>query len=254
MKTLKPIRPNKGIETRYQRKLESIIEKMIDSYSFWLTAAYRKNPPKMALDALPSRTAEQYLKELGDQWQKNFDEVMEAMVDTMVFGQIKMTDTTMRNLLKDAGWSVEFKMTRAMQDMARATISEHVGLIKSIPEQFHFKVEGAVMRGYAQGHDLFTIRKELQEIYDVTKNRASFIARDQVSKLNSQTTKARQQELGLTQAIWLHSAGGRKPRLSHVNASGKTYDVEKGMYLDGEWIHPGYLINCRCSSRIILPT
>ena len=137
MKTLRPIHPNKGIEAKYRKELQSLIKEMIASYDFWLTAAYRKNPPIMATDELPSKTINNYMNELGKRWMKNFEEVMNNITDLMVYKQIKVTDTTMRGLLKDAGFAVEFKMTRAMQDIARASIIENVGLIKSIPEQFH---------------------------------------------------------------------------------------------------------------------
>lgn len=253
MKTLRPIHPNRGIEAKYRKEMQSLIKEMIASYDFWLTAAYRKNPPIMATDELPSKTIETYMISLGKRWMKNFEEVMNTIVDNMVYKQVKITDSTMQHLLKDAGWSVDFKMTRAMQDIARASIIENVGLIKSIPQQFHQKVQGAVMRSYVQGQDLFTMRKELQDIYAITEKRASLIARDQCNKLNSQTTRARQSELGIKQAIWLHSTGGKKPRPEHVAADGKIYDVDKGMFLEGEWTWPGYMINCRCLCRIVLP-
>jgi SPP1 gp7 family putative phage head morphogenesis protein len=253
MKTLRPIHPNKGIEAKYRKELQSLIDDMIASYDFWIKAAYRKNPPVMATDELPSKTIQTYMVALAARWERNFDEVLERIVDTIVYKQIKMTDTAMRSALKDAGWSVDFKMTRAMKDIANASIAENVGLIKSIPQQFHSRVEGAVMRSYTQGHDLFTMRKDLQEIYSVTKDRASLIARDQNSKLNSATTRARQEELGIKQAIWMHSTAGKKPRPEHVAANGKTYDIEKGLYLEGKWTFPGYEINCRCTSRSVLP-
>jgi len=253
MKTLRPIHPNKGIEAKYRKELQTLIKEMIASYDFWLTAAYRKNPPIMATDELPSKTINNYMNELGKRWLKNFEDVMNNIADLMVYKQIKITDTTMRGLLKDAGWSVEFKMTRAMQDIARASVIENVGLIKSIPQQFHQKVQGAVMRSYTQGHDLFTMKKDLKEIYAVTEKRATLIARDQCSKLNSQTTRARQEELGIKQAIWLHSTAGKKPRPEHVAANGKVYNVDEGMFLEGEWTWPGYMINCRCTCRIVLP-
>jgi uncharacterized protein with gpF-like domain len=58
--------------------------------------------------------------------------------------------------------------------------------------------------------------------------------------------------LGITQAIWQHSHAGKKPRPSHVKADGKTFDIEKGMYLDGKWVQPAEEYNCRCTSRAII--
>ena len=47
--------------------------------------------------------------------------------------------------------------------------------------------------------------------------------------------------------------GDMPPRASHVAASGKRYDVAKGMYLDGVWTWPGHEINCRCVSKAVIP-
>lgn len=253
MKTIRPIHPNKGIEAKYRKQLKKLIADMNESYIFWLTAGYRKNPPVMAVDELPSKTIKKYLSDLGERWLKNFDAVIDAIVDGMVNRQMKMTSTAFQKELKNAGWAVDFKMTPAMKDIASATISENIALIKSIPIDYHAKVQGAVMRGYAAGHDLQAITKDIKNIYRVTDNRAALIARDQVSKLNSATTAARQQEVGIKQAIWLHSTAGKKPRPDHVKANNQVYDVDKGMLLDDGWVHPGYLINCRCTCRAVLP-
>lgn len=251
-KTLRPIHPNKGIEAKYRKQIKRLIADMNESYLYWLAAGYKKNPP-LAIDELPSNTIKKYLNDLAQRWLDNFDGVVAAIVDGMVNKQMKMTTTAFQKELKDAGWAIDFKMTPAMKDIANASIAENVALIKSIPIDYHAKVQGAVMRGYAAGHDLAAITKDLKNIYRITNNRAKLIARDQVSKLNSATTKARQLEIGVKEAIWMHSTAGKKPRPDHVKADGKKYDVEKGMLLDDGWVHPGYLINCRCTCRAVLP-
>ena len=68
-------------------------------------------------------------------------------------------------------------------------------------------------------------------------------------------TRARQDELGITEAIWVHSGAGKHPRPTHVAMNGKKYDVNKGMWDPAvkRWIFPGEEINCRCISRSIIP-
>jgi len=95
--------------------------------------------------------------------------------------------------------------------------------------------------------------KAIRAIYPVTVKRAGFIARDQSNKLNAATVRARQLDLGLTQGKWMHSHAGHKPRPSHLAADGKTFELAKGMFLDGEWVLPGEKPNCRCSWRIVIP-
>ena len=53
----------------------------------------------------------------------------------------------------------------------------------------------------------------------------------------------------------MHSHAGKKPRPSHVRMNGKTYDVKQGMWdsAEGRYVFPGELINCRCTSRSVIP-
>ena len=89
-------------------------------------------------------------------------------------------------------------------------------------------------------------------ICSASERRAAFIARDQTNKAKAAIEKARWQELGITEAIWMHSHAGKEPRPSHVAANGKRLNVNKGMYLDGKWVQPGEEINCRCTSRAVI--
>ena len=73
----------------------------------------------------------------------------------------KASDSAFRQALKEAGWSVEFKMTPAVRDAFNASLEENVGLIRSIPEKYLQQVEGTVMRSYSAGRDLATMVKEL---------------------------------------------------------------------------------------------
>lgn len=252
MKTLRPIHANRGKATAYKRQLTALIEEMSDSYLYWLTAAYKANPP-VAADTLPSNDARDKLDNLGKQWIKRFDDMAETIATSYVTGMAKLTNKAMLQALKDAGWAVEFKMTRAMRDAMEASITENVSLIKSIQSQYHTKIEGIVMRNYAKGGDLYSMRTEIQQVKPITVKRAVLIARDQSNKLNAVVQKARQQELGITQAKWMHSGAGKEPRPDHVAADGKIYDIDKGCLISGEYIYPGELINCRCVCRSVLP-
>jgi SPP1 gp7 family putative phage head morphogenesis protein len=158
-------------------------------------------------------------------------------------------------ILKKAGFTVKFKMTPAMRDIMQATISQQVSLIKSIPSQHFTNIEGLVMRSVQKGGDLAQLTKDLREQFGVTRRRAVIIARDQNNKATSSMTRARQDELGISEAIWVHSGAGKHPRPTHVAMSGKTYDVRKGMWdpAVNRWIFPGEEINCRCISRSVIP-
>ena len=109
------------------------------------------------------------------------------------------------------------------------------------------------MRSVTAGRDLGTLAEELQAAHGVSKRRAAHIALDQNNKATSTVTRVRQKELGIKEAVWIHSGAGKHPRPEHVAFNGKKYDVEKGAYLEGKWTWPGFEINCRCTSRSIIP-
>jgi SPP1 gp7 family putative phage head morphogenesis protein len=258
-KTAKPVRPNKGLEVKYRSAIQKLIAEMQGSVEYWTKAAYRDEPPRMATlvdmaaDAAPSKKMSKRLSVLSERWIDKFNEAAPKIAESYLREQFKASDSAFRRSLKEAGWSVEFKLTPAVRDAFEASLAENISLIKSIPEQYFKQVDGIVMRSYTAGRDLETMVKELKELYPKASDRAELIARDQSNKANAVVNRARQLELGITQAVWLHSSAGKHPRPSHVAANGKEYDIAQGCYIDGEYILPGQKINCRCVSRPVLP-
>lgn len=258
-KTARAVHANRGIEVKYRKVLDGMISDMIGSVEYWLKAGYKKAPPRMlalvdmAEDASPSRTIKRLLDELAKRWIKRFDDAAPKIADAYLKGMFKTSDSAMRQALKDAGWTVDFKMTPAVRDAFNASLAENVGLIRSIPEKYLQQVEGVVMRSYAAGRDLETMTKDLRRLYPVTQRRAELIARDQSNKANAVVNRARQMELGITEAIWMHSHAGKTPRPDHLAANGRIYKIAEGCKISGEYIQPGEEINCRCTSRPVLP-
>jgi SPP1 gp7 family putative phage head morphogenesis protein len=249
------VHPNAGIRAAYRRRLLIQVNDMIDSYKYWLKAGYRAHPPVLAQDETPSQALKRELGKLGRRWRKRFDEMADGLADYFARSTKARSDAALRKILKDAGWTVQMpKMTRAMRDVMAATITENVGLIRSIPQQFHTQIEGMVMRSFAVGGDLATLTRDLQRQFGSTRKRAELIARDQNNKATSAFLRVRYLDMGITEAVWMHSGGGKEPRPTHVRNNGKRYNVETG-WLDpavGEYIHPGTLINCRCTSRPVV--
>lgn len=257
-KTAKPVHANRGIELAYKRAIKSLVDQMHKSVQYWVSAEYKKNPPKMekvvAQDALPPSAHMQYMLEtLADRWTKKFDESAPLIAENAMDDMFKYSDAAFKSALKAAGWSVKFTMTPAMRDALNAKIQKNIELIMSIPAEYLQQVQGSVMRSYSAGRDLGAMVKEINRIYPKAANRAVLIARDQSNKANAVVNRTRQMELGITEAIWLHSSGGKEPRQSHVNASGKKYKLAEGCLIDGEYIFPGEKISCRCVSRAVLP-
>lgn len=258
-KLVRSVHANRGIEANYRKTLQRMINDMRKSVEYWLTAAYRKNPPRMAAvveqaqDASPAERIKAELAGLAKRWIDRFEEYAPRIAEAYLSKMFKASDSAFRAALKDAGWTVEFKMTPAVRDAFNASLEENVGLIKSIPEKYLSDIEGIVMRSYANGRDLETMVKEIKARYPVTDRRAVLIARDQSNKANAVVNRARQLELGIVHAVWMHSHAGKTPRPDHVAANGKRYKVSEGCLISGEYIMPGEKISCRCTSRAVLP-
>lgn len=258
-KTARAVHANRGVEVAYRKKLDRLIRDMQASMEYWLTAAYRKRPPRvaalvdMAQDATPFDDIKRTFDQLAKRWLDRFAEYAPKIAEVYVKSMFTTSDAAFRQSLKDAGWAVDFRMTPAMRDAYDAVLAENVSLIKSIPAQYLTQVEGVVSRSYSAGRDLGAMVKDLEKLYRPAKDRAALIARDQSNKANTVVNRTRQMDLGITEAIWQHSHAGKVPRQDHVAADGKKYNIAEGCKISGKYIWPGEEINCRCTSRPVLP-
>ena len=259
-KVLTAVRPNAGLQALYRKRLDCLIEAMHRSFMKWVLAAYRANRPhvvEMAADKLPADELRDVMRELGKRWRTRFDDGSKLLAGYFAQSASKRTDAQLQAILKKIGFSVDFRMTKAQRDIVASVVNENVSLIKSIPDQYIKDVEGSVMRAVQVGNDVGALAKELEEKFDVARNRARFIARDQTAKATAALNRSRQLELGIKEAEWAHSGGSRHPRKSHVKAGRERarYEVSKGWW-DSEvqkFIQPGELPNCKCVSRSVLP-
>ena len=142
--------------------------------------------------------------------------------------------------------------TESILTILADTTSENVNLIRSIPKEYFSDIQKAVEQSILQGQDRHALYDRLQEIYNTTKNRATLIAKDQTTKITSLISRQRQLDLGITEAIWIHSSAVKTPRPSHVAADGKLYNLEKGCLIEGQYIYPGQLINCHCYQKPVI--
>lgn len=254
-KVARAVHANRGMAALYRRRMAALIDEMAASVEHWITAAYRSAPPIVAQDESPVREMQKKMRELAARWIKRFEDAAPKLAQAYLLGQFKATDSAFRVALKDAGWAVKFEMTPAMREAFQASLAENVGLIRSIPAQYLQQVEGIVMLSYTVGRDLQTMVKDLKALYPKASHRAVLIARDQSNKANAVVQRTRQAELGITEAVWMHSHAGKVPRPAHVAMNGKRYKIAEGMWdaTEQKMVYPGELINCRCTSRSVLP-
>ncbi len=261
---LKPVKPNAGIAASYRGKINKLVYEMNKSVVFFITQTYKRNsseiediePTKdlIAIDALPAAELQRAIRRLIARWQRQFDQAAPKLASWFARSASTRSDKVLADILRDGGFSVKFSLTRAQRNILRATINENVSLIRSIPARYLQEIEGLVMRSVTAGRDVKTLTKDIQARYKVTRKRAALIARDQNSKATAQLVRARQLEFNILDAVWMHSHAGKTSRPTHLANDGKRYSVKDGWFdpAVGKFIHPGELINCRCTSKSIV--
>jgi 8-oxo-dGTP pyrophosphatase MutT (NUDIX family) len=196
------------------------------------------------------------LAKWGKQAIKRFDLAAFDLANGFTSRSAIATQTAMMSQLKNAGFTVAFKPTMKSMEAYKAVTAENVGLIKSIPRKWHEQIEQKVWNAVRSGSDLSKLSVELRKTYGSTVKRAALIARDQNAKAKAVIERVRQQELGITRGVWMHSHAGKEPRPPHVKwgEENRVYNLNQGLYDPDErqYVHPGELINCRCTMRPVI--
>ena len=254
---LTPVRNNVGIEIAYRKALRALLEEMHADIEKKLLAAWNEETDLVgfATDSSRSRirAIRKTLMELIEKWTKPVDKEATSMATTFAKAARAATLNAMQASLKKVDWTLEFKPTEAAKEAYREVVAQNVSLIRSIPLEHMKGVEQDVWAGVMKGFDSFQIRKALQARLGISDQRAVTISRDQTSKARAIFENQQRVELGIEEAIWKHSFGGKHPRESHMKANNKRFKISEGMYLDGKWVWPGSEINCKCYSVSIIP-
>lgn len=213
---------------------------------------------RLAYDA-PSSTTKLHrtLQKWGDKWRGKFDKLSVTMARKFAGRSFGSTELALKAALRDAGFTVSFKATRKSLESYKLVVADNVGLIRNLQASYYNKIQQDVWASVRAGADMHTLSRKLQDSYGLEEKRAALISRDQNAKAKAVIETTRRQELGIQYAIWQHSAGGREPRPVHVKwgREGQRFDLSRGLFDpdEQEWIFPGQLINCRCTSRAIIP-
>lgn len=155
-----------------------------------------------------------------------------------------------------------------LDPVLNAFTKTNVALITQMEADYLTSVEGIIQRGLISGASHKSIAqqiigdkglfKELKigapsvpvkgtDLVTKTKNRAKFLARDQVGKLNGNLTMLRQANLGIEKYIW-RTSGDERVRPTHSANDGKTFSWNNPPAETG---HVGQDFSCRCSAEPI---
>jgi uncharacterized protein with gpF-like domain len=256
-KILSQIAPSIALIREYQGYLKPLIEAMRRSVQYWVKNPYKdfvelQTPEEEGIkDTSPAVRINKTLKKIKRKYAKEFNEAADKVAKKIVGKTQQDVSRRLRYQLKDV-MSVDIAITRRVNNVMLASRAENVSYIRSIPQKYFADVERVIMQTVKDGRDMFALQEELQKRYDLTFNRAYFLAQDQIKKTYEVLERTAKQDIGLFKEIWRHSPVSRVPRKSHERADGKEYDNRRGCYIDGEYIHPKEKPGCNCFSQTVV--
>lgn len=257
------IRPSDSIRREYQTALEVYIKRMGTELMREVAGAYASQggefqPKEVTEDASAAEWLKGVLSDFFSGWQKKFDAMAEKRAKWLADRTDKASSTQVQRMLKDIGFTVEFKNSAYVGGELERIVKDNVSLIRSIPERMHDRVEKIVMRGVSAGNDRHYIATELKKEFGVTERRARFIARDQTQKASAAISIAKSEEVGYEYGFWVHRSISKIPRSTHI---GKQMNRQRFKLSDGLYdpdprvnrkVKPGELPGCNCTFELDL--
>lgn len=134
----------------------------------------------------------------------------------------------------------------------RQMLSEQVSLITSLPTKAAERVHVLAQESLVTGARASEISKMILRSGDVTKSRATLIARTEVARAASGLVQARATHVGSEGYIW-RTANDADVRRSHRGMAGKFVRWTEPPTLDNMVGHAGQLPNCRCFPEPVVP-
>lgn len=244
-----------NIERDYQKALEGYAEGLVDLVErAWPTIKHQLTILEL------ERTNEARVDDEVQQIEIELSKLLTAMTGVLTDAQIKqLASMAMGSVRIFAVQQVgkEFRSfainpyvnNAELTSLVRARVAENVSLIKSIPAQYHDKIQRAVIKGVTQGKPSAAIAEDIFKLGQSTLKRAKFIARDQVATMLGETQVRLYQQNGLKRGRWWSLLDGRE-REEHglLGRHNKIFNLETG--INGEF--PGTPINCRCITRPVV--
>lgn len=147
----------------------------------------------------------------------------------------------------------------------KAQLKKDIASFAEIGKKNEAKVLATALEALNRGRDMAHLSSGLMTIDGMPKNCAHRITRLLVNRADVIMTVERRLTLGMSEAKWVYakapcmydptnpSKADIKRDAAHSALDGKTFDVAKGMVVDGVATWPGFDEGCKCVSRTILP-
>ncbi len=250
----KPLNYNAAVQDRYVKELTALVKQMTAQTQREVTKLFKaQGVLDSAMDADIASQSRILTNALMSKFDQLFNRKAKTIATKMVDSSAAASKTALHSSLKEMSGGLSLKtdlMTKTLSTTLKAVVTENVGLIKSIPQEYMMTVQGDIMRAISTGQGLADIVPALEQYEGVTLRRARNIALDQTRKAYNGINKARMQAIGVKRFEWVHSGGGQMPRELHIEMDGNIYSFDDLPVIDertGEKGIPGQAINCRCT-------
>lgn len=246
----------------YGNQLKKLVERMVRDYIKRIKRLYRVEGG-VTLDSNMGSQGRILMNLVGREWAALFDRAADGLVEKVMVDVDKFAGNNLDESLRKLTGGLTIKtpdMPGELSDKVKAHIAENVSLIKSIPRQYHQKVEGVVLRSVSTGgkgaEDIYkaAMREITAQGINVHK-RAELIARTETAKISATVQNERMQSVGIEEFIWRHSGGGAEPRKLHQDYHGQVFRMDDPPIIDertGQRGMPGTIWNCGCYAEPVL--
>lgn len=254
---------NVGVELAFHKALKKLVKDMTAETEKAVLQLFetKKNKEffKKTTDASIASESKKLLDALTKKFELLFDTNAFLLSTKLVNQSEKASAASLKNSLTKLTGKLTLKtnvVSTTLKTVTQAAISENVSLIKSIPKDYFSRIEKAVFKSITTGNGLQDLIPAIKKFNGVTDRQAKNIALDQTRKIYNTINKERLLKIGVPKFKWLHSKGGKNPRIYHLDVlNGQIFDLDKPPIIDektGERGIPGQLINCRCVMQPVI--
>lgn len=177
--------------------------------------------------------------------------VSEAVNKVLALQAKEHTSQWFKAVKKALGVDVSAIVTEEdLVDLMEQAAIRNASLITNISQSMTNRIQQTVQQAILTGSPVSELKARLVEDFKFGDKRAQLIARDQVSKLNSDLNRFRHQEAGCNKYTWRTSLDERV-RSRHKKLNGKVYAYGEATGAE-QGLPPGQPIRCRCIAIAIV--
>jgi uncharacterized protein with gpF-like domain len=172
-----PVAPNAGVEDWYMKELARLTAAISETALLEIEKLFRAEGQALGYseDASLSSQARITMNSLRRSFARLFARKADDLADGMIRRASRANAAGVHASLKELSGGLAIKtnfISGKLGETLKAAVAENVGLIRSIPQEYLTRVEGAVMRSITTGNGLADLVPELRKLGDLTVTRA----------------------------------------------------------------------------------